>query len=279
MPAMPLNFEDVDGLLVHPDYRDVLARNGVCGFDALMHTAGERRLDKPGLAAWRERIELMLDTAQDPRRFFLKRFIRPPLGQQFRRALRGYSSTAQVEWSWLMRLRRLDIRVPEPVACGARKLGPLERCSVLLTAELPGESLEKWLPAHVSDLSPSARVHLMEALADLAGRLHGAGLVHRDLYLSHIFVHWQTSDRCTLSLLDLQRVMAPGLRRRRWLVKDLAALNYSTPPAAASRTDRLRWLKMYLRISKPVGDQRSLIRAIESKTKRIARHSAKRGLG
>ena len=279
MPATPLNFEDVDGLLVHPDYRDVLARNGICSLDALMSTEGEQRLDKPGLAAWRERIELMLQTAQGPRRFFLKRFIRPPLGQQFGRALRGYSSTAQVEWSWLMRLRQVDIRVPEPVACGACKLGPLERCSVLLTAELPGESLEKWLPTHVSDLSRSVRVHLMEVLANLVGRLHGAGLVHRDLYLSHIFVHWQSSDRCTLSLLDLQRVMAPGLRRRRWLVKDLAALNYSTPPAAASRADRLRWLRLYLGNNKPAGDERSLIRAIECKTQRIARHSAKRGLG
>ena len=279
MLARALNFEEVDGLLVHPDYRDVLAHNGVCGFDALMHTPGERRLDKPGLAAWRQRIELMLDTAQGPRRFFLKRFISPPLGQQLRRAVRGYSSTAQVEWLWLMRLRRLDIRVPEPVACGACKRGPLERCSILLTAELPGESLEKWLPAYACDLSPSARMHLMEALATLVGQLHGAGLVHRDLYLSHIFVHWQSSVRCTLSLLDLQRVMAPGLRRRRWRVKDLAALNYSTPQAAASRTDRLRWLKMYLRISKPVGDLRALIRVIESKTKRIARHSAKRRLG
>ena len=109
MPAALLNFEDVDGLLVHPDCSDILARNGMRSLDALMRTEGERRLDKPRLAAWRERIELMLDTDQGPRRFFLKRFTSPPLRQQLRRAVGGYSSTAHVEWTWLTRLARLDV--------------------------------------------------------------------------------------------------------------------------------------------------------------------------
>ena len=118
-----------------------------------------------------------------------------------------------------------------------------------------------------------------QALAELIRLLHGAGLVHRDLYLAHVFMDAGVDGVAELYLLDLQRVLRPRWRIRRWVVKDLAALHFSTPADAASAADRLRWLKHYRACTKLSADDRRLVRAIIAKTRRIARHSHKHGLG
>ena len=120
---------------------------------------------------------------------------------------------------------------------------------------------------------------LSQNLAALVARLHNAGLVHRDLYMSHIFIRAKGENDLDLSLLDLQRVVQTRWRKWQWIVKDLAALNYSTPSSAATNADRVRWLKLYLAERSVSANQRTLIRAVVRKTGRIARHSAKHGLG
>jgi hypothetical protein len=101
-----------------------------------------------------------------------------------------------------------------------------------------------------------AKVH---AVADLARRLHAGGLVHRDLYLCHLFAR-PGDDR--LVLIDLARLAKSTSRRRR--VKDLAALWHSAR-GLWSRADGMRALRRY-------GGDRRLARAVLRKAARIARH-------
>ena len=135
----------------------------------------------------------------------------------------------------------------------------------------------------------------------MIGRFHALGYVHRDLYLSHVFFDATAPPPHRLRLIDLQRVLRPVWRKRRWIVKDLAALNYSTPTTMASRTDRLRWLRSYLRVAGQVvlrtpgndrsmhrshegdsrgirwtGERRALVYRILGKTFQIARHDQSR---
>jgi hypothetical protein len=77
-------------------------------------------------------------------------------------------------------------------------------------------------------------------------------------------------------LIDLQRVQYRRWWRDRWVVKDLAQLNYSAPPEAISCTDRLRFLKTYLDVDRLGRRERRLIRRIVAKTARIARHDARK---
>ena len=76
---------------------------------------------------------------------------------------------------------------------------------------------------------------LLEPTADLAAKLHRAGLHHRDLYLCHFFARPDGHD---LHLIDAARVRRlpwlPGGWRRRWIVKDVAQFVYSL------RTARVR---------------------------------------
>ena len=109
-------------------------------------------------------------------------------------------------------------------------------------------------------------------------RLHESGFVHRDLYLSHIFFEQSREGCVQLALIDLQRVLTPNLRRQRWFVKDLAALDYSTPPTAASRSDRLRWFLRYRETGRLAEADRAFVRAVVRKSRRIARRDMRERL-
>ncbi len=115
---------------------------------------------------------------------------------------------------------------------------------------------------------------LLEPTADLAAKLHDAGLHHRDLYLCHFFVKY--NDPSDVRLIDAARVTRlPGWpMRRRWIVKDLAQFWYSTRSPAITDEQRLRWLKRYgeKRVLKSIDPLR---RSIERKSAWIGRHDAK----
>lgn len=275
----PVEYERIGELMVHPDYRKTLVDNGLCDLGVLLETPGDNRLDKRGLAPWRQRLVLALDTSNGKQKCYLKRFTQPPLRQRLMNLLAGFASTAEVEFHWIQQLTKLGIAAPQVVACGSRRNRFREGASLLLTAELHGESLEKWLPHRAASLGRNMKRRLSQSLAALVAKLHNAGLVHRDLYMSHIFIAVNAENDITLSLLDLQRVLRPRWRRWRWIVKDLAALNYSTPVSAATNADRVRWLKSYLDKRSVSANQKALIRAVVRKTGRIARHSVKHGLG
>jgi heptose I phosphotransferase len=127
-------------------------------------------------------------------------------------------------------------------------------------------------------MARAARRALILQLADLVRRLHGAGLFHRDLYLAHIFIGPDVDGPPQLFLIDLQRVVAPRWRRWRWMIKDLAALNFSSAQAGVPGAERLRWLRHYLGVRRLRAEDRRLVRAVAAKSARMARHSARHGL-
>ncbi len=270
-------YQQHDELLVHRDHLDALTAAGLDTFDALMDTPGEAVLHKKGLAGWRQRVVLRVGD----RRLYLKRYTKPPWHEQIRLRLRGFGATAQVEWHWLRALPGLGLPGPQPVAYGCRCRGGFERQSLLLTLAVPGTSLERWVPDQLDGCLADRvfRARLGADLAALVARLHACGLVHRDLYLSHVFIDEDADGPARLFLIDLQRVFRPRLLWRRWMIKDLAALDYSTPAAAASRADRLRFWLRYRGSKRLTPGDKSVIRAIARKRRRIARRSARRRQG
>jgi hypothetical protein len=121
---------------------------------------------------------------------------------------------------------------------------------------------------------------LLEPTADLAARLHRAGLHHRDLYLCHFFASVDEpnasgedgSGPIDVRLIDVARVgrLRNTLTRKRWIIKDLAQFWYSTLNLPVTDEQRARWLKRY-------GDQRGIDAprfrgSIERKSRWIAKH-------
>lgn len=287
-------------LTIEPAYAPSLRAHGLDSLAGLMNATAGSDLDKPGLAGWRQRRRLELDEQT----LFIKRYRRPPLRAQLAARLAGHQAVGGVEWHWLHWLRAQQIPTPPPVAFGYQRCAGLECHSVLVTAGVPGRSLQAWLErglerhadatADRTDLEPGVdepggdagevawladpayRRAVRTAVARLVARLHEAGLCHRDLYISHIFFEPRPDPAAGLVLIDLQRVIRPRLRRRRWRIKDLAALNYSVPRAAASNAERLRWFKAYRQSTRLTRADKALIRAVVTKTRRIARHDRRR---
>jgi tRNA A-37 threonylcarbamoyl transferase component Bud32 len=113
----------------------------------------------------------------------------------------------------------------------------------------------------------------LQPLAQLVARLHGLGWYHRDLYLQHIVLAEGEGEAPRLVLLDVGRARRERSPRKRWFVKDLAALLHSTPPGI-DRSARLRFLAHYAR-ERGLGraERRSLARAVRLKAHRMAAHA------
>lgn len=265
------------GLTIEPGYQAILRANGLGSLDALFGLPNNAALNKPGLEPWRERLRITLRDGASDRTFYLKRFRDPPpsVRRDVGRAGCGARSVAGVEWNWMQRLTAEGICCTEPVAFGEEIVNSREGRSAVLLAEAPGRSLETW----VREAGPDdvvASPEMIDGLADLVRRFHGLGYVHRDLYLSHIFYKPTAPPPKRFRLIDLQRVRKPATGLRRWIVKDLAALNYSVPASVASRTDRLRWLTRYLGLRKLDATARRLVYRVVGKTRLIASHDARR---
>jgi hypothetical protein len=113
---------------------------------------------------------------------------------------------------------------------------------------------------------------LIEPTADLAARLHGSGLHHRDLYLCHFFVK-AADDDLEVRLIDAARVRPlPWLFRQRWIVKDLAQFWYSAKRLGIVDDPLIRWLGRY---ADKAGELAPPLSAIEAKVSWIARHDRK----
>jgi heptose I phosphotransferase len=119
---------------------------------------------------------------------------------------------------------------------------------------------------------------LLEPTADLAAKLHDAGLHHRDLYLCHFFAKAGGGDAAAgppeLALIDAARVKPlPKWFAKRWVVKDLAQFWYSTTKLPVTDEQRMAWLARYASKRNLAGTSAVLLRrAIEHKSGWIARH-------
>lgn len=114
------------------------------------------------------------------------------------------------------------------------------------------------------------RAELLAALGLATSRLHGAGWYHRDLYLQHFVL---ADDAGELVLLDVGRARRESAPRRRWFVKDLAALLHSAP-TTVTRAERMRFLDTWLAERSPERDaRRRWARAVLRKEARVAAHA------
>jgi hypothetical protein len=265
-----------NGLVMAAEFEPLLRAEHLDSIDRLFADDLGEPLGKPGLAPWRQRRRLCLQ-GDGKLTFFVKTFDHPPARARklVRAAQTGARSVAGLEWSWMHRLHRDGIACARAVALGEELAGRREIRSVLVSEAVPGQSLERWMP-HWPELHPAKRRETLHGVARLVGKLHRKGYVHRDLYLSHIFYDDSAQGGESVQLIDLQRVIRPRWRRERWIVKDLASLNFSTPQNCLSRTERLRWLLVYLGTRKLTASGRRLAYRVLGKTSRIARREARK---
>ena len=123
----------------------------------------------------------------------------------------------------------------------------------------------------------AAQRMLARDLGALVRRMHRLGYWHRDLYLCHVFAE-ETGDGFALSLIDLGRLGHRARPRKRWFVKDLAALWHSTPEGVPPRL-ALRFLARWLDAHGVRGrsERRRWLRAVRRRARRMAAHAPRGG--
>lgn len=182
---------------------------------------------------------------------------------------RGHRRTAASEWHWLHVLPLLGLHTPRPVAWLGRG-----RHTLLVTAGVPGRGLDAWASiARAEHWLPALVSYAIAEVAPAVRRLHGHGLVYRDLYWNHLFAADPRRGGPPW-FIDVERVFQPRWRWRRWVVKDLAGLLASVPVEVSARQG-LRFLRAYLGAS--IRDERRLLAAIVRKAARIRGHTPRYG--
>ncbi len=171
------------------------------------------------------------------------------------------------EWRAIQSFEKLGVPTMKLAACGQSGANPAAITSFIITDALEKtEDLEHFLPT--LDVTDSEDVRLKRAiivkLAELAARLHGNGINHRDFYLCHFRLHTgngkPAADKLVLYVMDLHRVQQRASLPRRWQVKDLAALLYSALHSCSKRPFTLRDLLRFIAAYRHMPWRQSLIR-------------------
>jgi len=293
IPLAEEQMVEVDGgrLRVNEAFRPMLQAAGLTTLDAVMAAEGGEPFR---LAPGRSTVRLELDDPADGRRaVYVKRHTGVPWRTRLRRtlSLNPPISFAKHEARGIVRLADIGIATMRRVAVGEEVThgGRRER-SCIITEEIPGATqADDYVEAHFSGVlsadQVAAKRRLIRQMADLARRLHGARLSHRDFYLCHIMVRPTETGEAVLHLIDLQRLThhRRGIGRR-WVVKDLAALLFSSWPSPATgirspvftQTDRLRFARAYFETDRLTETHKRLLRKVVIKARGIERHDARR---
>lgn len=154
------------------------------------------------------------------------------------------------EYRACTRLADAEVLAPGVAAFGESGASPATRRSLVVCDALDGfVSLEEIANEWALNPRPTAvKRRLLLAVADLAARMHAAGVYHRDFYLCHLLANAAklAEGDVELAVIDLHRALvadgrAPVVAR----VRDLAALCYSAAPVPLARTDIARFVGAY----------------------------------
>ncbi|MBO4303936.1 MAG: lipopolysaccharide core heptose(I) kinase RfaP [Lentisphaeria bacterium] len=159
------------------------------------------------------------------------------------------------EFDALNLLREKGIPTMEVAAFGSRRTGSIREKSFLVTRELSCvTSLEDFCLVRGKNLELPLRRRLIRALAESAGKMHRAGLNHRDCYICHYLLDRKKLEagEYVLYVIDLHRAQIRKKVPERYLVKDLAGLYFSAMSGTRlTRHDVYRFLEAYFLLPLP----------------------------
>jgi len=175
------------------------------------------------------------------------------------------------EYAAIRQCEKAAIATMSIAAFGTQGRGPKQQSFIITDEITPAVSLEDFCadwpnnpPAH--DL----KCKLIDAVADIARKLHTSGMNHRDFYICHFLLTPQTLTNPALQLIDLHRTQLRKRTPRRWIIKDLGGLYFSAMDIGLTQRDVLRFIVRYGRCDA------ALWRAVDRRARRMYRAEAGR---
>ena len=184
------------------------------------------------------------------------------------------------EWDAANMLRADGFDVASPVAFGESiRFGGCPRQSFVIVREVKGQQLddflEKGYPGSNFEEQQKMRRRIINDLAGMIKRFHSTGYYHKDLYCCHLIVTPDSDRWGRPFIIDLGRVVRVHQPGSRWVIKDLAALNFSAPKTVTP-LDKWRFLRRYFP-SRSAKERLKIAERIQAKSNRIASHVPKYG--
>ncbi len=213
-------------------------------FNQIMQMHGKPFRDVSG----RKTIQVQIDG----NRYFIKQHFGVGWGEIFKNlvTLKKPVLSAMTEVRAIQKLDEIGIATTPLVAYGHRGINPASLQSFVMTEDL-GEiiSLEE-LCADWAENPPSNELkrNIVIAMAQLAQKLHGAGLCHRDFYLCHLVIKKATlaQGKIALILIDLHRLLMGQSSNSHAVMKDIAGLFFSAMDAGFTAEDWTLFKQHYL---------------------------------
>jgi heptose I phosphotransferase len=160
--------------------------------------------------------------------------------------------SAQNELQAIRRLEELGINTMRIVGSGIRGFPPAWLDSFLITEELENTvSLEDYSRNwHAEPPDFTVKKNITKRVAEIARCLHQNGVNHRDFYICHFLIDISSLEKVSddglcMYLIDLHRVQLRKHTPRRWRIKDLAGLFFSSMDIGLTRRDVFRFMTMY----------------------------------
>jgi tRNA A-37 threonylcarbamoyl transferase component Bud32 len=208
-----------------------LQREGLATVQGAFAHPGGEDLNKPNLTHRRRTRFSVTDDMGQTHELYLKRYERESLKARLRRrwTYGPRSSPGGVEFENIRAVRAAGVETMREIIVG-EEFGLLgAKRSYLIGTSVPGDALERCFEDFLRRHGAGEMTRrLTKELAAMIKAFHNAGLVHRDLYASHVFLD-ESDEDLGLYLIDLARMFSPRWRKFRWRVKDLAQLKYSMP--------------------------------------------------
>ncbi len=161
--------------------------------------------------------------------------------------------SAQNEWLAIQRLEQINIKTMRLVGYGKKGYNPARIKSFVIVEELnETQSLEDFCRNWpISPPEPSLKRALIAEVANIARIFHGNAMNHRDFYICHFLLKLPQvgekidPENLSVHLIDLHRVQQRRHLPKRWQIKDIAGLYFSSMAIGLTTRDFFRFIKIY----------------------------------
>jgi heptose I phosphotransferase len=262
-------------LNLRPDLKKIFSGPDAEVFDQIMNLQGEAYRDLAG----RRTIRVVLDGQG----YFAKLHYGVGWGEIFKNLIRLSLPVvgARTEWLAIQRFEELGVPTMSIAGFGERGVNPAERQSFLITDELTGTiSMEDYCRFWCkTPPSPRLKRSIIEKVAGMTRQLHENGVNHRDLYICHFLMKEASAktgaspEEIDLCIIDLHRVQIRPKTPRRWIVKDVAGLHFSSMDIGLTQRDLFRFMRFYRGrpLRQQLGEEQGFWKAVERKAMQLYR--------
>ena len=274
--------ETSKSFFIDREYQTALSESGLTCIEDVFSFNAAKNLTKSNLASYRARLQFEINIPERAlsTTVFMKRYDCPPVFVQLKNWMSHHSRRSEAfhEFDAANKLTAAGINTPKAISYGEQRNTLFETRSFVISEKVPdAKSLERKLPDYfdepaISEKLKKRRNFIVQA-ATFIRKFHETNYRHRDLYLAHIF-HGESGK---FYLIDLARVFKPILMRRRFQIKDIAQVYYSSPGKKFSKTDRMRFYMTYAGQSRLRRKDKAFIRKVINKAEQMARHDIKHG--